>query len=81
MAETLEVVLGRRLALVRLDAGLSQKKLAKDADFSVGMVSLVENGERAPTTDFQLRWAKACNTTLSKLYEGLEDELAKRGGR
>lgn len=81
MAETLETVLGRRLALARANAGLSQLALAKSAGFSVGMVSLVENGERMPSTDYQVRWVRTCRTTLSEVYEGLEAELAKRGVR
>lgn len=81
MAETLKTVLGRRLALARAKAKLSQVELSRGAGFSVGMVSLVENGQRLPTTDYQVRWAKACGALLSDVYAGLEEELEKRGGR
>lgn len=81
MAETLEVVLGRRLALARAAASMSQVALARTADLSVSMVSMVENGERMPTTRLQLKWAEACGTTLADVYEGLEAELKTRGTR
>lgn len=81
MAESLEVVLGRRLAVARTQAGLSQVALHKASGIGVAMVSMVERGQRLPTTQLQLRWAAACGTTLAEVYTGLEDELAKRRGR
>lgn len=81
MGESLARVLGRRLALARVSAALSQVALSRAAGLSVGMVSLVENGGRLPSLASQLAWTKACGTTLAQVYEGLEAELSKRGGR
>lgn len=73
--QRLSEALGRRLAHARMAADLSQPELARAAGLAQGMVSMVENGLRAPTTEVQLRWAKACGYTLAGLYVGLEEEL------
>lgn len=77
-AEPAAVLVGRRLAQARQQAGLSQTQLASDVRLTKGYVSMIERGERGPRLEVLLTWAARCGTTLSELLEGLEDEMCRQ---
>ncbi len=73
MKRTLEEALGLRMAAARHGAELSQTQLAAKVDITVSMISMVERGDRLPTTRLQLRWAQACGVSMAELHKGLEE--------
>jgi len=56
----------------RIEAGLSQERLAELARLHPTYVSMVERGVRNPTLDAAARIAKALKVTLPKLIEDAE---------
>jgi transcriptional regulator with XRE-family HTH domain len=53
----------------RLEAGLSQEKLAESAELHPTYIGLIERGLRNPTLDASARIAKALKISLPKLIE------------
>jgi transcriptional regulator with XRE-family HTH domain len=71
-ADDLALVFGRVLRERRLAAGLSQEKLALEADVDRTFVSLLERGGRQPTLSTLWRLAGALGVPPSELLAGVE---------
>ena len=64
--------LGSRIADLRIRKSVLQKKLAEDAEISVGFLSEVENDRRTPGAEVLLRIADALGASLDYLLRGAE---------
>jgi transcriptional regulator with XRE-family HTH domain len=62
---------GSRLREARTEKQLSQNALAGMVGLTAMYVSLLERGTRAPSYQVMLDLAKALDTTVSKLTEGI----------
>lgn len=71
-AEDLAQAFGRVLRERRLAAGLSQEKLALEAEVDRTFVSLLERGGRQPTLSTLWRLAEALSVAPSELVGGIE---------
>ena len=78
-ADQLALAFGRVLRERRLEAGLSQEKLALDAGVDRTFVSLLERGGRQPTLATLWRLAGALGVAPSELVSGVEK--AQKGVR
>lgn len=65
--EDVRKTVGRNVRRLREEAGLSQEKLAMEADLDRTYVSGVERGVRNPTVTVVARIAKALKTEPEKL--------------
>ena len=63
--------LGRRVAFLRKEKGLSQVELAADADMAKSYLSELELGKRNPSVLVLSRVAAALGTTLEELFKGV----------
>ncbi len=63
--------LGRRIAFLRKEKGLSQVDLAADADMAKSYLSELELGKRNPSVLVLGRVAAALGTTLEELFKGV----------
>lgn len=63
--------LGRRIAFLRKEKGLSQVDLAADADMAKSYLSELELGKRNPSVLVLSRVAAALGTTLEELFKGV----------
>ena len=63
--------LGRRIAFLRKEKGLSQVDLAADADMAKSYLSDLELGKRNPSVLVLSRLAAALGTTLEELFKGV----------
>ena len=77
---TLRDRFGRKLRVLRKEAGLSQERLAEKAEVSVDFLSLVERGVNAPSFETMERLAEALGKEVREFFnfEGAEDDS---GGR
>jgi transcriptional regulator with XRE-family HTH domain len=66
---TIKKKLGKNIAKLRNEAGLSQERLAERSDYSVEFISLVERGINAPSVDGCERIAKALKVKVKDLFE------------
>lgn len=66
---TIEQKLGRRIALLRLKANLTQAQLAEASDYSVDFIGLVERGINSPSVGGLERIAKAMRVKPRDLFE------------
>ena len=71
-ADHLALVFGRVLRERRLAAGLSQEKLALEAEVDRTFVSLLERGGRQPTLSTLWRLADALGVAPTELISGVE---------
>ena len=71
-ADQLALAFGRVLRERRLAAGLSQEKLALEAEVDRTFVSLLERGGRQPTLATLWRLAEALGLTPTELIAGVE---------
>ena len=60
---------GKRLQVLRKEAGLSQEKLAERADISVDFLSLLERGVNAPSFETLEKLAKALGVEVRGLFD------------
>ncbi|MGI5224238.1 helix-turn-helix domain-containing protein [Actinoallomurus sp. CA-142502] len=67
------MALGRRIQGLRHDRGLTLQQLAEAADVSVGMLSSVERGQKAPTIVVLARIADGLGVSLADLVAEPED--------
>lgn len=74
-ADQLALAFGRVLRERRLAAGLSQEKLALEAEVDRTFVSLLERGGRQPTLTTLWRLAAALGVTPRELVAGVERAL------
>jgi transcriptional regulator with XRE-family HTH domain len=63
--------LGRRIAFLRKEKGLSQFELAADADMAKSYLSELELGKRNASVLVLSRLAAALGTTLEELFKGV----------
>ena len=63
--------LGRRIAFLRKEKGLSQVELAADADMAKSYLSELELGKRNASVIVLSRLAAALGTTLEELFKGV----------
>ena len=63
--------LGRRIAFLRKEKGLSQVELAADADMAKSYLSELELGTRNASVLVLSRLAAALGTTLEELFKGV----------
>ncbi len=61
-------ILGERIRNLRKDAGLSQEDLAELTGFHRTYIGMIERGERNPSLDNLVKFAKAFRITLSELF-------------
>lgn len=59
------MAIGAQLRAIRLAAGKTQVVLAAEIGVDQSVVSNVERGTRATTTDVLERWVKACNAEVT----------------
>lgn len=61
--------LGRRLKAVRLQAGVSLRELARQADVSPSLVSQIENGKSQPSVATLYAFSQLLNVSIDELFE------------
>lgn len=72
MTTTLRRAFGETLRRLRIDAGLSQEKLAEKARVSRNFEGSVERGESSLSLEVADRFAKALRLTLAELLAEVE---------
>ncbi len=65
-------MLGEEIRKARIDAGLTQEKLAFKAGVSRQYVSLLELDEKSPTVNMLIRLCKAMGTSAGKIVARIE---------
>jgi transcriptional regulator with XRE-family HTH domain len=65
----LQKQLGRRIAELRRQRGLTQEQFAEAVDRSVEFISLVERGINAPSVAGLQKFARALRVPVKKLFE------------
>ncbi len=65
----IEKLLGKRIADLRKDKGLTQEELATKSWYSVEFISLVERGVNAPAVAGLERIAKALKVEIKELFD------------
>lgn len=73
-AETAPETLGTRIARLRRERNLSQRRLALAADVSPAYLSKIEAGERRPSVEVVRRFAPALGVSATYLETGLHRE-------
>ena len=68
--------LGRRLADLRKEGGLTQEALAEKAGYSVEFISLMERGIHAPSVDGLERLAGALKVDIRDFFDFTVNENA-----
>ena len=68
-------MVGRVVARLRSDAGITQEKLAEAAGLDPGYISLIERGHRMPTVDTVFRLCRGLGTSPSALIREVEKRL------
>lgn len=61
--------IGRRIAIIRNERGMSQEDLAGDAEVNRGYISRIENGRVAFSVPVLLKLAEALNVPPEKLFK------------
>ena len=65
-------MLGEEIRKARIDAGLTQEKLAFKAGVSRQYVSLLELDEKSPTVNMLVRLCRAMGTSAGKIVARIE---------
>lgn len=63
--------LGKRLAAVRKARGMTQQKLAEEAELDRVAVAYIETGKRKPKVTSMYRMAVALHIDIDELFKGL----------
>jgi transcriptional regulator with XRE-family HTH domain len=71
MGNKLQVEIGRRIRKLREKRGLTQEQLATKCGCHRTYAGMVERAEKSVSVAALARFAKALDTTLSKMLEGL----------
>ena len=74
MAEDPRILLGRRIAQIRKDKGLSQDKLAWEGDLARSFIGEVERGLRNPTLINICKLADALDVKVADLVSLIDSE-------
>lgn len=69
--------LGQRLKTARLDVGLTLRELARQADVSPSLVSLIENGKSQPSVATLYAFARILDVSVDELFD--QDTVATVG--
>jgi transcriptional regulator with XRE-family HTH domain/quercetin dioxygenase-like cupin family protein len=69
--------LGSRLKRVRLNAGLTLRELARQADVSPSFVSQIENGKSQPSVATLYAFAQLLNVSIDELFDQRGGELER----
>lgn len=67
--------LGSRLKVVRLNAGLTLRELARQADVSPSFVSQIENGKSQPSVSTLYAFARLLNVSIDELFDQRDAEV------
>lgn len=70
---------GDRIRKRRQELGLTQERVAKDADMSKGFLSEVETGTRKPSAEYLLRISNALHVSLDFLMKGDGESPSETG--
>lgn len=65
----LKKLLGKRVAYLRKQSGLTQEQFAEKCDYSVEFISLVERGINAPSVDKLSRMAQVLGVEVKDLFD------------
>jgi transcriptional regulator with XRE-family HTH domain len=65
---TISQAFGKRVRALRVEAGLSQEKLAEKAGMHPTYLSDIERGQRNPTLEVISRLAKALGVRIRELF-------------
>ncbi len=76
--QELKRIVGRTLARLRRDAGITQEKLAEIAGLERGYISLIERGLRMPTVDTVFRLCRGLESRPSELIRAVETQAEWR---
>ena len=71
MGKDINVVVGRRVASLRGEMGLSQEKFAELCNVHRTYIGAIERGEKSPTLSTMEKIAKGLNVSMSKLFVDL----------
>lgn len=74
MTENPRILLGRRIAQIRKDKGLSQDKLAWEGDLARSFIGEVERGLRNPTLTNICKLADALDVKAADLFSLIDSE-------
>lgn len=69
---------GDHLRQARIDAGMSQERLALDAEMDRTYLSELENNHKSPTLDMLFRLCEALGISASGLIARVEKERRQR---
>lgn len=72
------VVVGRVLARLRREKGVTQEVLSGLADIGRTHLSAIENGERKPTLETLYRLSSALDTSMSAVVAAIEREIEQQ---
>jgi transcriptional regulator with XRE-family HTH domain len=67
LSKIVEMV-GERIRLLRQQRGLSQERLAFNADMNTSFIGSIERGQKSPTIDSLEKIAAALDVTLEELF-------------
>jgi len=65
----LKKLLGKRVAYLRNQTGLTQEQFAEKCDYSVEFISLIERGINAPSVDRLSRMAQVLGVEVKDLFD------------
>lgn len=75
------VAFGSVIRRLRKEAGVSQEAIACKAAMGRNFVSLIERGLNQPTVRVVFKLAAALETTPSRIFQAVEDEIAENSRR
>ena len=71
MDRDINIILGKRIALLRIGANLSQEKFAERCNVHRTYIGAIERGEKSPTLVTIEKIARGLNISISELFVGL----------
>ncbi len=78
--ETIDIALGKVLRGLRIKANLTQEELALDAGLERTYISMLELGQRTPTTKTLVQLSRCLNLKLSELMLLMEEAYTEETG-
>ncbi len=76
--EKIEKLIGEKVKAARLEANLTQAKLAKDAKTSLTTINRLEKGHQFPNKNTRADIASVLNMSEAELFLGLNDQTELR---
>ena len=71
MDKDINIILGKRIASLRIGANLSQEKFAERCNVHRTYIGAIERGEKSPTLVTIEKIARGLNISISELFVGL----------